>query len=233
MLQIIDNTCVFIHFPSIFCEINYVQLFSYCFVYYNSCPLRVQCDLNRSDSVIKQVSINIIILWFSVGEQTVIRSFPIASVTKEKKITIQNQLQQSMQEGLQITSATFQVKGSFVKFMWGKHLRTLMSSTLSWYLWRVQYPAMQSQQRMCSPLIETPFVFWLIWNSVTVFMFDFSLLSSSFCCGSNRGLFWVQNVFMWVSRGQASQWKHTYSLYQLHRRNMAKICVAFQDFSLY
>lgn len=44
-----------------------------------------------------------------------IRSFPIASVTKEKKITIQNQLQQSMQEGLQITSATFQVKGSFVK----------------------------------------------------------------------------------------------------------------------
>lgn len=77
----------------------------------------MQCDLNRSDSVIKQVSINIIILWFSVGEQTVIRSFPIASVTKEKKITIQNQLQQSMQEGLQITSATFQVKGSFVKFM--------------------------------------------------------------------------------------------------------------------
>lgn len=185
MLQIIDNTCVFIHFPSIFCEINYVQLFSYCFVYYNSCLLRVQCDLNRSDSVIKQVSINIIILWFSVGEQTVIRSFPIASVTKEKKITIQNQLQQSMQEGLQITSATFQVKGSFVKFMWGKQLRTLMSSTLSWYLWRVQYPAMQSQQRMCSPLIETLFVFWLIWNSVTVFVFDFSLLSSSFCCGSN------------------------------------------------
>uniref|UniRef100_A0A8D2LIY0 SET binding factor 2 n=1 Tax=Varanus komodoensis TaxID=61221 RepID=A0A8D2LIY0_VARKO len=39
-----------------------------------------------------------------VGEQTVIRSFPIASITKEKKITIQNQLQQSMQEGLQITS---------------------------------------------------------------------------------------------------------------------------------
>uniref|UniRef100_A0A8C3CV67 SET binding factor 2 n=1 Tax=Cairina moschata TaxID=8855 RepID=A0A8C3CV67_CAIMO len=44
-----------------------------------------------------------------VGEQVVIRSFPIASVTKEKKITIQNQLQQSMQEGMQITSATFQL----------------------------------------------------------------------------------------------------------------------------
>lgn len=48
-----------------------------------------------------------------VGEQTVIRSFPIASITKEKKITIQNQLQQSMQEGLQVTSASFQVKQSY------------------------------------------------------------------------------------------------------------------------
>lgn len=44
-----------------------------------------------------------------VGEQTVMRSFPIASITKEKKITVQNQLQQNMQEGLQITSASFQV----------------------------------------------------------------------------------------------------------------------------
>ncbi|KAJ7344456.1 hypothetical protein JRQ81_000406, partial [Phrynocephalus forsythii] len=44
-----------------------------------------------------------------VGEQTVIRSFPVASIIKEKKITIQNQLQQSMQEGMQITSATFQL----------------------------------------------------------------------------------------------------------------------------
>lgn len=44
-----------------------------------------------------------------VGEQTVVRSFPIASITKEKKITMQNQLQQSVQEGLQITSASFQL----------------------------------------------------------------------------------------------------------------------------
>ncbi|XP_074921945.1 myotubularin-related protein 13 [Chelonoidis abingdonii] len=44
------------------------------------------------------------------GEQTVIRSFPIASIMKEKKITIQNQLQQNMQEGLQITSASFQIR---------------------------------------------------------------------------------------------------------------------------
>ncbi|XP_026971216.1 myotubularin-related protein 13 isoform X4 [Sagmatias obliquidens] len=44
-----------------------------------------------------------------VGEQTVVRSFPIASITKEKKIAMQNQLQQNMQEGLQITSASFQL----------------------------------------------------------------------------------------------------------------------------
>ncbi|XP_019511751.1 PREDICTED: myotubularin-related protein 13 isoform X2 [Hipposideros armiger] len=44
-----------------------------------------------------------------VGEQTVVRSFPVASITKEKKITMQNQLQQNMQEGLQITSASFQL----------------------------------------------------------------------------------------------------------------------------
>ncbi|XP_050810937.1 myotubularin-related protein 13 isoform X4 [Gopherus flavomarginatus] len=43
------------------------------------------------------------------GEQTVIRSFPIASIMKEKKITIQNQLQQNMHEGLQITSSSFQL----------------------------------------------------------------------------------------------------------------------------
>ncbi|XP_053304996.1 myotubularin-related protein 13 [Spea bombifrons] len=44
-----------------------------------------------------------------VGEQSVIRSVPIASITREKKINIQNHLQQNMQEGLQIRSATFQL----------------------------------------------------------------------------------------------------------------------------
>lgn len=44
-----------------------------------------------------------------VGEQVVIRAFPVSTLTKEKKITIQNQLQQNMQEGLQLRSASFQV----------------------------------------------------------------------------------------------------------------------------
>lgn len=46
----------------------------------------------------------------AVGEQAVIRAFPVSSLTKEKKISIQNQLQQNMQEGLQLRSASFQVK---------------------------------------------------------------------------------------------------------------------------
>lgn len=39
----------------------------------------------------------------------VIRSFPIASLTKEKKINIQAQADQFIQEGLQLRSCTFQV----------------------------------------------------------------------------------------------------------------------------
>ncbi|XP_026723839.1 myotubularin-related protein 5-like [Athene cunicularia] len=45
-----------------------------------------------------------------VGEQVVIRSFPIASLTKEKKINIQAQVDQFIQEGLQLRSCTFQVR---------------------------------------------------------------------------------------------------------------------------
>lgn len=45
-------------------------------------------------------------------EQTVIRSFPISSLTKEKRITVQYlaHLDQLLQEGLQLRSATFQVR---------------------------------------------------------------------------------------------------------------------------
>lgn len=54
--------------------------------------------------------INVIWVCVPVGEQVVIRAFPVSSLTKEKKISIQNQLQQNLQEGLQLRSASFQVK---------------------------------------------------------------------------------------------------------------------------
>ncbi|XP_054843902.1 myotubularin-related protein 5 isoform X3 [Eublepharis macularius] len=47
-----------------------------------------------------------------VGEQVVVRSFPIASLTKEEKITVQAQVDQFIQEGcaqLQLRSCTFQL----------------------------------------------------------------------------------------------------------------------------
>ncbi|XP_077328160.1 myotubularin-related protein 5 isoform X3 [Lithobates pipiens] len=44
-----------------------------------------------------------------VSEQTVVRSFPIASLTKEKKISVPAQLDQYVQEGLQLRSCTFQL----------------------------------------------------------------------------------------------------------------------------
>ncbi|XP_032805005.2 myotubularin-related protein 5-like isoform X2 [Petromyzon marinus] len=44
-----------------------------------------------------------------VGEQPVVRSFPVAALTKEKKITVTSQIEQYVQEGLQLRSCTFQL----------------------------------------------------------------------------------------------------------------------------
>uniref|UniRef100_A0A8C5QBF1 SET binding factor 1 n=1 Tax=Leptobrachium leishanense TaxID=445787 RepID=A0A8C5QBF1_9ANUR len=44
-----------------------------------------------------------------VAEQSVVRSFPIASLTKEKKISVTAHLDQYVQEGLQLRSCTFQL----------------------------------------------------------------------------------------------------------------------------
>lgn len=53
---------------------------------------------------------NLFPFFYPVGEQVVIRSFPISSLTKEKKINIQAQVDQFIQEGLQLRSCTFQVR---------------------------------------------------------------------------------------------------------------------------
>ncbi|XP_063782725.1 myotubularin-related protein 5 isoform X3 [Pseudophryne corroboree] len=44
-----------------------------------------------------------------VAEQSVVRTFPVASLTKEKKISVPAQLDQYVQEGLQLRSCTFQL----------------------------------------------------------------------------------------------------------------------------
>lgn len=49
--------------------------------------------------------------FFTACEQLVVRAFPVTSLTKEKRISVQYlaHLDQWLQEGLQIRSCTFQV----------------------------------------------------------------------------------------------------------------------------
>ncbi|XP_013366856.1 PREDICTED: myotubularin-related protein 5 isoform X3 [Chinchilla lanigera] len=44
-----------------------------------------------------------------VGEQVVVRSFPLAALTKEKRISVQTPVDQLLQDGLQLRSCTFQL----------------------------------------------------------------------------------------------------------------------------
>ncbi|XP_076879735.1 myotubularin-related protein 13 isoform X2 [Brachyhypopomus gauderio] len=71
-----------------------------------------------------------------VGEQPVIRSFPVSTLTKDKKITIQNQLQQNMQEGLQLRSASFQL----IKVAFDEEVTSEMVEIFRKHLQRIRYP---------------------------------------------------------------------------------------------
>lgn len=80
-----------------------------CFVFKTLHPSSQSCDADLGSYLCP------------VGEQAVIRAFPVSTLTKEKKISIQNQLQQNMQEGLQLRSASFQVNAethSHVRPVW-------------------------------------------------------------------------------------------------------------------
>ncbi|KAJ7986078.1 hypothetical protein DPEC_G00347070 [Dallia pectoralis] len=71
-----------------------------------------------------------------VGEQAVIRSFPVSTLTKEKKISIQNQLQQNMQEGLQLRSSSFQL----IKVAFDEEVSSEMVEIFRKHLQRIRYP---------------------------------------------------------------------------------------------
>ncbi|KAL6468968.1 hypothetical protein MHYP_G00224920 [Metynnis hypsauchen] len=71
-----------------------------------------------------------------VGEQPVIRSFPVSTLTKDKKITIQNQLHQNMQEGLQLRSASFQL----IKVAFDEEVTSEMVEIFRKHLQRIRYP---------------------------------------------------------------------------------------------
>uniref|UniRef100_A0A4W5K702 SET binding factor 2 n=1 Tax=Hucho hucho TaxID=62062 RepID=A0A4W5K702_9TELE len=71
-----------------------------------------------------------------VGEQSVIRSFPVSTLTKEKKISVQNQLQQNMQEGLQLRSASFQL----IKVAFDEEVSSEMVEIFRKHIQRIRYP---------------------------------------------------------------------------------------------
>ncbi|XP_031685306.1 myotubularin-related protein 13 [Oncorhynchus kisutch] len=71
-----------------------------------------------------------------VGEQAVIRSFPVSTLTKEKKISVQNQLQQNMQEGLQLRSASFQL----IKVAFDEEVSSEMVEVFRKHVQRIRYP---------------------------------------------------------------------------------------------
>ncbi|XP_061606332.1 myotubularin-related protein 13 isoform X3 [Phyllopteryx taeniolatus] len=71
-----------------------------------------------------------------VGEQAVTRAFPVSTLTKEKKISIQNQLQQNMQEGLQLRSASFQL----IKVAFDEEVSSEMVEMFRKHIQRVRYP---------------------------------------------------------------------------------------------
>nr|XP_057944753.1 myotubularin-related protein 13 isoform X2 [Doryrhamphus excisus] len=71
-----------------------------------------------------------------VGEQAVVRAFPVATLTKEKKISIQNQLQQNMQEGLQLRSASSQL----IKVAFDEEVNSEVVEMFRKHLQRIRYP---------------------------------------------------------------------------------------------
>ncbi|XP_076861300.1 myotubularin-related protein 5 isoform X3 [Brachyhypopomus gauderio] len=71
-----------------------------------------------------------------VGEQVVTRSFPIASLTKEKKISVSLPMDQFIQEGLQLRSCTFQL----MKIGYDEEVASEMAEVFRKNVHKLRYP---------------------------------------------------------------------------------------------
>uniref|UniRef100_A0A3B3SA28 SET binding factor 1 n=1 Tax=Paramormyrops kingsleyae TaxID=1676925 RepID=A0A3B3SA28_9TELE len=71
-----------------------------------------------------------------VGEQVVTRSFPIASLTKEKKISVNIPMDQFVQEGLQLRSCTFQL----LKIAFDEEVASDLAEVFRKHLHKLRYP---------------------------------------------------------------------------------------------
>ncbi|XP_069012536.1 myotubularin-related protein 5 isoform X2 [Embiotoca jacksoni] len=71
-----------------------------------------------------------------VGEQIVTRSFPIASLTKEKRISVTLTLDQYVQEGLQLRSCTFQL----MKIAFDEEVASDLAEVFRKHVHKLRYP---------------------------------------------------------------------------------------------
>uniref|UniRef100_A0A665W6Y0 SET binding factor 1 n=1 Tax=Echeneis naucrates TaxID=173247 RepID=A0A665W6Y0_ECHNA len=71
-----------------------------------------------------------------VGEQVVTRSFPIASLTKEKRISVSLPTDQFVQEGLQLRSCTFQL----MKIAFDEEVASDLSEVFRKHMHKLRYP---------------------------------------------------------------------------------------------
>uniref|UniRef100_A0A3Q1H1M2 SET binding factor 1 n=1 Tax=Acanthochromis polyacanthus TaxID=80966 RepID=A0A3Q1H1M2_9TELE len=72
----------------------------------------------------------------AVGEQVVTRSFPIASLTKEKRISVTLTMDQFVQEGLQLRSCTFQL----MKIAFDEEVASDLAEVFRKHVHKLRYP---------------------------------------------------------------------------------------------
>ncbi|KAG5830670.1 hypothetical protein ANANG_G00313110 [Anguilla anguilla] len=71
-----------------------------------------------------------------VGEQVLTRSFPVASLTKEKKVSVCLSMDQFIQEGLQLRSGTFQL----MKIAFDEEVASDLAEVFRKHLHKLRYP---------------------------------------------------------------------------------------------
>ncbi|KAK2858733.1 hypothetical protein Q5P01_003353 [Channa striata] len=71
-----------------------------------------------------------------VGEQVITRSFPVASLTKEKRIPVNVPMDQFVQEGLQLRSCTFQL----MKIAFDEEVASDLAEVFRKHLHKLRYP---------------------------------------------------------------------------------------------
>ncbi|XP_057710324.1 myotubularin-related protein 5 isoform X2 [Corythoichthys intestinalis] len=71
-----------------------------------------------------------------VGEQVVTRSFPIASLTKEKRISVSLPMEQFVQDGLQLRSCTFQL----MKIVFDEEVAADLAEVFRKHMHKLRYP---------------------------------------------------------------------------------------------